>query len=162
MSRDPYAFRPMRADDLSLVKRWLALPHVREWWGDPDEQFGLVSGDLAEPAMDQYIVSFAEKPLGYLQCYRLTDWNIGFGDQPSEARGIDVFLGEPDMLGRGHGSGFIRAFTEELLAHGTRRAVTDPDSNNKCAIRAYEKAGFAQDRLVDTPDGISMLMVRNK
>ena len=162
MPSDLYAFHPMHAGDLPLLKRWLALPHVCEWWGDPDEQFGLVSGDLAEPAMDQYIVSLAEKPLGYLQCYRLTDWNIGFGEQPAETRGIDVFLGEREMLGRGHGSGFVRAFSDQLLAHGTPRAVTDPDPNNRRAIRAYEKAGFAQDRLVDTPDGVSMLMVRNQ
>ena len=45
-----YQFRLMSADDLPLVRDWLALPHVREWWGDPDEQFGLVSGDMTEPA----------------------------------------------------------------------------------------------------------------
>ena len=49
----------MTAADLPLVRRWLALPHVREWWGDPDEQYALVSGDLDEPAMDQFIVSAA-------------------------------------------------------------------------------------------------------
>ena len=48
----------MTAADLPLVRDWLAVPHVREWWGDPDEQFGLVSGDMTHPAMDQYIVSF--------------------------------------------------------------------------------------------------------
>ena len=52
-----YAFRPMTAADLPLIRRWLALPHVREWWGDPAEQYALVSGDLDEPAMDQFIVS---------------------------------------------------------------------------------------------------------
>ena len=52
-----YAFRPMTADDLPMIRRWLAEPHVREWWGDPAEQYALVSGDLDEPAMDQYIVS---------------------------------------------------------------------------------------------------------
>ena len=143
------------------MKDWLALPHVREWWGDPDEQFGLVSGDMSEPAMDQYIVLHDDAPLGYLQCYRLTDWNICFGPQPENTRGIDQMIGVPDMIGRGHGSGFIRAFIENLLAGGTPRVVVDPDPTNARAIRAYEKAGFARDRLVDTPDGISLLMVRD-
>jgi aminoglycoside 6'-N-acetyltransferase len=49
-----YVFRPMTAADLPLVRRWLALPHVMEWWVDPEEQYALVSGDLDEPAMDQY------------------------------------------------------------------------------------------------------------
>jgi aminoglycoside 6'-N-acetyltransferase len=39
--------------------------------------------------------------------------------------------------------------------------VTDPDPRNARAIRAYEKAGFVKDNLVDTPDGIALLMVRN-
>ena len=156
-----YQFRPMSADDLPLVKDWLARPHVVEWWGDPDEQFGLVSGDMNAPAMDQYIVSLNGAPLGYLQCYRLTDWNTGFGPQPEGTRGIDQMIGVPELVGQGHGSGFIRAFIERLLANSTPRVVVDPDPANARAIRAYEKAGFAKDKLVDTPDGIALLMVRN-
>ena len=150
----------MSAEDLPLVRSWLTQPHVREWWGDPDGQFGLVS-DMNEPAMDQYIVSAEEKPFGYLQCYRLTGWNICFGPQPEETRGIDQMIGVPDMIGRGHGSGFIRVFIEDLLANGTPRVVTDPDPENARAIRAYEKAGFVRQHKVDTPDGIALLMVRN-
>jgi aminoglycoside 6'-N-acetyltransferase len=156
-----YQFRPMSAGDLSLVKDWLARPHVVEWWGDPDEQFGLVSGDMNEPAMDQYIVSTQQAPFGYLQCYRLTDWNICFGSQPDGTRGIDQMIGLPEMVGQGHGSGFIREFIEDLLANSTPRVVVDPDPENARAVRAYEKAGFVKDRLVDTPDGIALLMVRD-
>src|SRR5262245_49662846 len=126
-----YQFRPMTADDLPLVRRWLTLPHVREWWGDPDEQFALVSEDMTHPAMDQYLVHLASacsgevgtgspiknmrqgkdfRPFGYLQCYRMTEWNTGFGPQPDGARGIDQMIGEPDMIERGHGSAFIRSF----------------------------------------------------
>ena len=34
-----YVFRPMTAADLPLIRRWLAVPHVGEWWGDPAEQY---------------------------------------------------------------------------------------------------------------------------
>lgn len=156
-----YQFRPMSAADLPLLRDWLARPHVREWWGDPDEQFGLVSEDLSHPAMDQYIVADADRPFAYLQRYQMTEWNTGFGPQPDGARGIDQMIGEADMVGRGHGSAFIRAFADGLLTCGTPRVVTDPDPNNTRAVRAYEKAGFARESLVDTPDGIALLMVRN-
>ena len=156
-----YQFRPLVEGDLPMVRQWLRVPEVAEWWGDPDEQFGLVSGDMNEPAMDQYIVSVEEKPFGYLQCYRLTAWNICFGPQPEETRGIDQMIGMPDMIGRGHGSGFIRVFIEDLLANGTPRVVTDPDPENTRAIRAYEKAGFVRQHEVDTPDGSALLMVRD-
>lgn len=156
-----YVFRPMNAADLPLIRRWLALPHVLEWWGDPEQQYGLVSGDLDEPAMDQYIVSAAGGPFGYLQCYDLTAWNSGFGPQPPGTRGIDQFIGEPDMIGRGHGSALIRAFVDDRLRNGAPRVVTDPDPANLRAVRAYEKAGFESDRMVDTPDGPALLMVRD-
>jgi aminoglycoside 6'-N-acetyltransferase len=39
--------------------------------------------------------------------------------------------------------------------------VTDPDPDNSRAVRAYEKAGFVRQHLVDTPDGRAILMVRN-
>jgi aminoglycoside 6'-N-acetyltransferase len=151
----------MTAADLPMIKRWLALPHVREWWGDPAEQYELVSGDLNEPAMDQFIVSTGGSDFGYIQCYDLTAWNSGFGEQPKGTRGIDLFIGEPGMIERGHGSGLIRAFVDNKLAQGAPRMVTDPDPDNPRAIRAYEKAGFEKVDLVDTPDGTALLMVRN-
>ena len=156
-----YEFRPMTAADLPLIKRWLKMPHVVEWWGEPAEQYDLVSGDLTHPAMDQYIVATGEREFAYIQCYRMTEWNTGFGPQPDGTRGIDQMIGEPDMIERGHGTAFIRAFIEDLLAAGVPRVVTDPDPTNARAIRCYEKAGFARDRLVDTPDGIALLMFRN-
>jgi aminoglycoside 6'-N-acetyltransferase len=156
-----YQFRPMSAGDLPLVRDWLARPHVAEWWGEPDEQFGLVSGDLDEPAMDQFIVT-ADRAFGYLQCYDPAAWpEGGLGDHPQGTRGIDQFIGAPDMIDRGHGSAFIRAFMENLIAAGTPRVITDPDPANARAIRAYEKAGFRREHEVDTPDGRALLMVRN-
>jgi aminoglycoside 6'-N-acetyltransferase len=156
-----YEFVPMTSVDLPLIRRWLETPHVSEWWHDPAEQFELVSGDLDHPDMAQFIVASDRRPFAYLQSYNLTDWNTGFGPQPDGTRGLDQFIGEADMLGRGHGSAFIRAFAEQLLAKGTPRVVIDPDPANARAIRAYARAGFSKDRIVDTPDGPALLMVRD-
>ena len=155
-----YEFRPMSADDLPLLRDWLARPHVAEWWHDADE-FEFVSGDLGHHDMAQFIVSIDARPLGYLQCYRMGEWHAGFGPQPAGTRGIDQFIAEPDQVGRGHGSAFIRAFIEGLLDTGTPRVVIDPSPSNPRAIRAYEKAGFVRDREIHTPDGIALLMVRD-
>jgi aminoglycoside 6'-N-acetyltransferase len=151
----------MTAADLPLIKRWLEMPHVSQWWHDPAEQFELVGGDLDHPDMAQFIVASDARPFAYLQCYNLSAWDVGFGPQPAGTRGLDQFIGEPDMLGRGYGSAFIRAFADSLLANGTPRVVIGPDPENTRAIRAYEKAGFVRDRVVDTPDGPALLMVRN-
>src|SRR6476646_342007 len=114
-----YAFHPMAREHLPMIRRWLKAPEVVRWWGDPDEQYPLVSGDLDHPDLDQFIA----------------------------ARGIDQFIGEPDLIDRGHGSGFIRQFAGGLLASGIPRVVTDPDPDNARAVRAYTKAGFQRERV---------------
>lgn len=156
-----YVFRPLSSGDLPLVRSWLETPEVVRWWGQPDEQYALVSGDLDHPDMDQFIVVLGDHPFAYIQCYPLSTWNQGFGVQPPGTRGIDQFIGQPEMIGRGHGSGFIRQFTETLLASGIPRVVTDPDPDNGRAVRAYARAGFQSERVVDTPEGPALLMVRN-
>jgi aminoglycoside 6'-N-acetyltransferase len=161
MASADYEFLAMTSANLPLIRRWLETPHVSEWWHDPAEQFELVSGDLDHPDMAQFIVASDLRPFAYLQCYNLSDWNTGFGAQPDGTRGLDQFIGEADMLDRGHGSAFVRSFTEHLLANGTPRVVIDPDPANARAIRAYQKAGFVKDRVVDTPDGPALLMVRD-
>jgi aminoglycoside 6'-N-acetyltransferase len=150
----------MTADDLPLMRRWFANPHVAEWWPDHDD-FGFVSGDLDHEDMAQFIVHLGQRPIGYLQCYRMSDWDKCFEPQPQGTRGIDQFIGEPDLLGQGHGSAFIRQFIDGLLTSGAPRVMIDPSPDNPRAIRAYEKAGFVRDRVVNTPDGPALLMVRD-
>lgn len=162
MAQESYRFRQMSSADLPLVRGWLAAPHVVQWWGDADEQFALVRGDLDEPAMEQFIVCAGGRAFGYLQSYDVAAWpEPGFGAQPAGTRGIDQFIGEADMVARGHGSAFIRAFILDLLTGGAPRVITDPDPANARAIRAYEKAGFRQEGIVDTRGGPALLMVCN-
>ena len=152
----------MTRADLAMVQRWLETPHVAEWWGDPEEQYARVFEDLSEPAMDQFIVAADERPFGYVQSFRLEAWpEPAFGRQPTGTRAVDQFIGEADMIDRGHGSAFLRAFIDRLIAAGTPRVITDPDPANARAIRAYEKAGFRATEVVDTRSGPALLMVRN-
>jgi aminoglycoside 6'-N-acetyltransferase len=160
MAPHVYSFRRMSTADLPLIRRWLAEPHVSAWWGDPNEQFELIREDLDQPAIDQFIVASEDRLFGYIQSYDPAACPVQpFGTQPARTRGIDQFIGEPDMIARGHGSAFIRTFITRLLADGTPRVLTDPAPANTRAVHAYRKAGFQPDRLVDTPDGLALLMV---
>jgi aminoglycoside 6'-N-acetyltransferase len=161
MVRRPYEFRAMTTGDLPTIQRWLATPHVAQWWGDPSQQLVLVSEDLSHPSMQQFAVEWGDRPFAYIQCYDPAAWrDHGFGALPHGTRGIDQFIGEPEMVNCGHGSSFIRVFVEDLLQSGTPRVLSDPDPGNTRAIKAYEKAGFRRDRRMSTPDGDALLMVR--
>jgi aminoglycoside 6'-N-acetyltransferase len=149
----------MTAGDLAMVRAWQMAPHVQAWWDD--DPISLAAED--EPDVGQFIVAVDGRPFAYLQCYlQGAHPENGLGTHPEGTCGIDQFIGMPHMVGRGHGSAFIRAFAEGLLAAGAPRVITDPAVANTRAIRAYAKAGFAGDREVDTPDGRELLMIRDK
>ncbi len=161
MKRGAYQFREMASGDLPQVKTWLAHPHVIEWWGGTDQQFALVQDDLANPAMRQFIVEFDCTPFAYVQNYDLDEWpDAVFRTLPPGTHAIDQFIGEPDMVDHGHGSAFIRALVDQLLADGAPCVITDPDVENARAIRCYEKAGFSKRSVVNTLEGPALLMVR--
>lgn len=156
-----YAFRRMAESDLPMLRQWLETPEVRTWWGDPDEQYALVSGDLHEPSIRLWIVSHDGLPFGYIQDYDPQAWpGHHFLDKPPGTRGIDQFIGVPAMIGRGHGNAFIRMHVQRLFTDGAPRVVTDPDPENARAIRAYRKAGFtAYGRNVENTEwGPALLM----
>ena len=158
-----YGFRRMTAGDLAMARRWLAMPEVCRWWGDPDSEISILEEDLGDPRMRMWIVSHEGRPFAYIQDYDPHDWAMHhFGHLPPGSRGIDQFVGEPDMLGRGHGSAFIRTHVDRLFAEGAPAVGTDPDPSNARAIRAYQKAGFTAVSAQDTQWGPALLMLRHR
>ena len=140
-----YEFRRVETADLPLLARWFAEPYVAEWWDDPEHGTDEIAAEMREPWTEPFIVLCEGRPIGYQQCYDPhAEADHPYRDQPVGTRGIDQFIGEPDMVGVGHGSAFIRAFVARLFAAGAPRVVTDPDPRNARAIRAYEKAGFVR------------------
>ena len=154
-----YGFRPMTSDDLPMVRAWIATPDVAPWWdGDDDLAEGLAASDTR-----QWIVSLDERPFAYIQDYDPHAWpGHHFAFLPPGSRGIDQSIGVPDLLGRGHGSAFIRAHVERLFDEGAPAVGTDPSPANPRAIRAYEKAGFVRGEARDTDWGHCLLMTRYK
>ena len=141
-----YSFRPATHADLSLLRRWLRTPEVVRWWGDPVEQAALLESDLDEPLMVMRIVSLDDQPFAYAQDYDVSCWpQRQFAHLPAGSRAIDAFIGEPEMVGRGHGAAFLRQLAELLLNEGAPVVAIDPDLANLRARRAYANAGFVED-----------------
>lgn len=148
-----YAFRTVSTADLPLLRGWLERPHVREWWGEPDRGLARIAENIDDPTIDVFVVSYRDIPIAYQQSWDPhAEADHPCRDQPHGTRGIDQFIGEPDFIGRGHGSAFIRVFVERLFDAGAPRVITDPNPRNTRAIRAYAKAGF---RPIDTRVTIS-------
>ena len=155
-----YTFRPVVKGDLSRLEVWLRTPEVVRWWGKPEEEAALLREDLDEPAMVMQIVSFDGKPFAYAQHYAVHIWpQAHFESLPPGSRAIDAFIGEPDMLGKGHGSVFLRLLAGQLRYAGAPMVAIDPDIQNHRARRAYEKAGFCGDTEVMTRSGPAILMI---
>lgn len=139
-----YRFRPVRARDHAMLVRWRSFEHVHCWWGDPDP-----AEDSADARVARWIVSLRDRPFAYLQDYDVHGWpDHPFRHLPPGARGIDLFIGPPEMLGRGHGTGFIRQRLAGLFREGAPAVCVDPHPDNARAIAVYERAGF---RVVGPP-----------
>jgi aminoglycoside 6'-N-acetyltransferase len=99
-----------------------------------------------EDPTDLYVIKLDGQPIGVLQSYRIDD-HPEYAAQLALGRpavGIDLFIGERDLIGHGHGPALIRGFLRNVAfaRYGVDLCVIGPTASNAAAIRAYEKAGF--------------------
>lgn len=159
-----YAFRPVAADDLTMIAAWLRRPHVARWWSDPAEQIETLRDNLSERTFEALVLLLDDRPVGSLQIYDASPGTTGAtADQPPGTRGLDLFIGEPWALGAGHGPAFLHRITTRLLSDpGVLLVIADPDPDNERSLRCFEKAGFRRERVIEQPSGPAILMVSTK
>lgn len=138
-----YDFRSVEDEDLALLESWLRQPHVSEWWGDPDQGLAEIRQAMDDVGVEPLIVELDGRPVAYLQSYdpHLED-DHPYADQPFGTLGIDISIGDVELVGKGHGTAIVRQFCRQLFLEGAPRIVIDPHPDNARAIRAYEKVGF--------------------
>jgi len=157
---DEYGFRSFDRGDLAIAERWLQTPEVVRWWGDPAHELALLEEDLDQPLMDQWIVEFDGMPFAYAQAYCVHSWpQRHLAHLPADARAIDAFIGVPEMLGKGHGGRFLRKLAMLLIERGAPLVAIDPDADNLRARRAYARAGFKAEGIVQAAEGTVALMI---
>jgi aminoglycoside 6'-N-acetyltransferase len=158
-------FRPLEDADLPQVEAWLRTEHVAQWWRDPLE----IAVEKREAALagrsevEHYVIIEDERPVGLIQTYRVGDypeWGELTGAEP-EAAGVDLFVGEPDALGRGLGPEILREFARSVVfaRAETTAVVATVEEANRRSWRAFEKAGFRNVRDVEE-DGLPHRLMR--
>ena len=135
---------------------------MERWWNDgvktpyPDAEIE----DYREAIQGKdptyrYLARIDKRPVGMFQHYRIADSPeyaeaLALGE---DAIGVDLFIGEAELIGRGHGSAMLRKFLRDVAFpfHRVDVCVIGPSVKNVAAIRAYEKTGFRALREVQIP-----------
>jgi aminoglycoside 6'-N-acetyltransferase len=147
------------AADYRLMSRWLSDPRVLEFYGgrdrplDEDAARARYRENTGDDAVTTgCIIEVDGRPIGYIQYY---PWRAypedaeAIGLRDPDAFGIDLFIGEPDLWGRGIGTRTIDLLALNLFDERDATQLTlDPLTTNARAIRSYEKAGFRKVRVV--------------
>jgi RimJ/RimL family protein N-acetyltransferase len=154
-------FRPLTADELPLLYEWLQRDHIQRWWTDRETYDEVVQHYL--PAIEGsepthlYLILLDGLPVGFIQTYRVSDYPeyrdlVAVGEGVA---GVDLFVAEPELTGRGFGSEALRRFVADIVFSDPEihACVADPDAENIASLRAFEKAGFrVVGRFVDPSD----------
>lgn len=149
--RGSIGFIPVAAEHYPLLRQWLGAPHMQEWWGDPDEELSFIR-DMVEgrDTTRPFLIVLEGEPIGYIQYWFVghhqnEQWakdNPWLMEFPSETVGVDLSIGDPQLLSRGIGSAALAAFVRMLRSEGHASIIIDPDPDNQRAVRAYTRAGF--------------------
>lgn len=157
----------MTPDDLRLLGEWMARPHWRAWWGEPETELGYVRDMLnGRDTTQPFLILKDGVEAGYIQVWAVADQMFEpwltiapwMGLLPKGAVGVDMALADPDTCGKGFGSRALWAFAAGLRAKGIAEIWIDPDPANHRAVRAFQRAGFSPVPGIEDPSGDCLLM----
>lgn len=141
--------RAMREKDYSFMVKWLNNDRVIEYYGprltleQVIAKYGpRLNGELyVKPC----IVEYKDEPIGYMQYYKMPKEQLklyGYSTEES-IYGMDQFIGEPQLWGKGIGTQMMNTLLEYLSSKiDVSKVVLDVQSTNIQAIKCYEKCGF--------------------
>lgn len=138
-------FRPLKRADLPLLLKWLRDPAVLEFYEGRDRKFTreqLLAEYFSKDDIRRNLIELGGSPAGYLQYY----------PEPHEPGrfGVDLFIGEPGLWGKGWGRAILDRLVGELSESGGITSLQlDPRVENLRAIRCYSAAGFRRERLLE-------------
>ncbi|RAP35986.1 hypothetical protein B1207_10455 [Legionella quinlivanii] len=169
-------FQKLSYEDVPMLFKWFNLSHVQEYyslryWSKDEVLHKLEPYITGEKPVSGFLIKIDDKAVGYIQTYKVIDFPWDNQDLPNEiinnSAGIDLFIGDAALLGKGFGYKIIDQFLAESIWPEFNYCIVDPQINNKPAIRCYEKLGFKQHKIIETKDALNidtylMLMIKHK
>lgn len=148
------ALRSFFDGDIDLMKRWLPMPHVAQWYQHPDHWLNELNERRGEFSfLTHFIAEYEGTPIGFCQYYDTyfarehevwnDEWHIGEGQ--GKLFSIDYLIGEPDFLRRGFGKKIIFCLLDKLRHEGAKTIIVEPEQENTASCRALESVGFRYD-----------------
>jgi len=144
------------------MAKWLNQGEVLRWYGKRPQSTKEIEKKYrpkthSDSKTKGYIIENRGSPIGYLQCYRISDhpsYYAQISASPGDY-GIDLFIGADSRIGRGLGKSIVKAALESLVfAHeDASRCIIAPSPENARAIKCYENCGFEYVRTVEFPSG---------
>jgi aminoglycoside 6'-N-acetyltransferase len=149
--------------DYLLMVSWRNAPHVKEFWDHDLPELTLEAAieeyrpdTAADSASTSCIIELDGRPVGFCQFYAWASYADTLAQMdmevPSGWWGIDIFVGEPELVNQGIGTRAVRLLVDHLrTVRGAAAVALATELDNVRAIRAYEKAGFVkQGQVLDT------------
>jgi aminoglycoside 6'-N-acetyltransferase len=135
--------------DLPLLREWNDLPHVKTATGNE----GALPGEhdwMAEwfPPLkgwlEMLIAELDGRPIGVVQIIDpAADETHYWGEVENGLRALDIWLGSPADMGKGHGSEIMQQVIARCFAESEVDAILlDPLAENTRAHIFYERLGF--------------------
>lgn len=138
-----YTFRRATPADAARVRGWMQADHMRNWWMPDEGELSLaLANDRGRAA---YIVSHGGLAFAFIYVVDPAhDPLLGEAlDYPAGTIRFEQFVGDADMIGHGHGVGFVKAFVGAVRTMpGLSRLLTLPLKENVFAQRTYTQCGL--------------------
>jgi aminoglycoside 6'-N-acetyltransferase len=134
--------RPATQADIPLLEAWDDEPVVVA--ADPNDDWEWPQ-TLAAIGLENLMAELDGRLIGFIQITDLErDASHYWGEPQPGFMAIDIWIGEADARGQGHGRAMMAQAIARCFADPAIHTVLiDPLATNKDAIRFYEKMGFA-------------------
>ena len=142
-------------DDYSKMREWCSREHVKDTYSETEKSYEEIVEKYSvrtrgETDITPAFIVYKGRDIGYIQFYPVDEEEYMLKGRYSldgyeDPYGIDVFIGEEELIGKGIGSKAVEMLSDYLLYKaGADIVLIDPAADNKRAVAAYKKAGFRE------------------